>query len=81
MVSTLLPRRGARHVPAVRRRRIFSLNLSEKPPARKETNTLAQFVYPAQLVLKKAASRIGRSATRLVYPAQPMQENWLTYLA
>ena len=44
-------------------------------------NTLAQFVYPAQLVLKKAASRIGRSATRLVYPAQPMQGNWLTYLA
>ena len=44
-------------------------------------NTLAQFVYPAQPVLKKAASRIGRSATRLVYSAQPMQENWLTYLA
>ena len=44
-------------------------------------NTLAQFVYPAQPVLKKAASRIGRSATRLVYPAQPMQGNWLTYLA
>ena len=35
LVSTLLPRRGARHVPAVRRRRISSLNLSEKPPARK----------------------------------------------
>ena len=34
LVSTLLPRRGARHVPAVRRRRISSLNLSEKPPAR-----------------------------------------------
>ena len=53
MVSTLLPRRGARHVPAVRRRRIFSLNLSEKPPARKEANTLTQFEYPAQPVLKK----------------------------
>ena len=26
------PRRGARHVPAVRRRRISSLNLIEKPP-------------------------------------------------
>ena len=35
LVSTLLPRRGTRHVPAVRRRRISSLNLSEKPPARK----------------------------------------------
>ena len=53
MVSTLLPRRGARHVPAVRRQRISSLNLSEKPPARKGTNTLTQFEYPAQPVLKK----------------------------
>ena len=53
MVSTLLPRRGARHVPAVRRRRIFSLNLSEKPPARKKANTLTQFEYSAQPVLKK----------------------------
>ena len=35
----------------------------------------ARFKYPAQPVLKKAASRIGRSATRLVYPAQPMQGN------
>ena len=53
LVSTLLPRRGARHIPAVRRRRIFSLNLSEKPPALKEANTLTQFEYPAQPVLKK----------------------------
>ena len=53
LVSTLLPRRGARHIPAVRRRRIFSLNLREKPPALKEANTLTQFEYPAQPVLKK----------------------------
>ena len=59
LVSTLLPRRGARHVPAVRRRRIFSLNLSEKPPARKETNTLTQFEYPAQPVLKKSCRPSG----------------------
>ena len=57
------------------------LNLSEKDCRPERANTLAQFVYPAQLVLKKAASRIGRSATRLVYPAQPMQGNWLTYPA
>ena len=71
LVSTLLPRRGARHVPAVRRRRIFSLNLSEKPPARKETNTLTQFEYPAQPVLKKTAVRIGRiaDATRAPWKA------------
>ena len=30
LVSTLLPRRGARHAPAVRRRRIPSLRFSEK---------------------------------------------------
>ena len=34
LVSTLLPRRGARHVPAVRRRRIPSLRFSEKLSAR-----------------------------------------------
>ena len=51
--SAQIPRRGARHIPAVRRRRIFSLNLSEKPPALKEANTLTQFEYPAQPVLKK----------------------------
>ena len=72
LVSTLLPRRGARHVPAVRRRRIFSLNLSEKPPARKETNTLTQFEYPAQPVLKKTAARTERSAARLVCPGKPV---------
>ena len=71
LVSTLLPRRRARHVPAVRRRRISSLNLSEKPPARKETNTLTQFEYPAQPVLKKTAVRTERSAARLVCPGTP----------
>ena len=35
---------------------------SEKPPARKGTNTLTQFEYPAQPVLKKAAARKGCSA-------------------
>ena len=55
--------------------------VQRKTPRPSGANTLAQFVYPAQPVLKKAASRIGRSATRLVYPAQPMQGNWLTYLA
>ena len=71
LVSTLLPRRGARLVPAVRRRRISSLNLSEKPPARKGANTLTQFEYPAQPVLKKTAARTERSAARLVYPGKP----------
>ena len=38
-----------------------SLNFSEKLSARKGTNTLAQFEYPAQPVLRNAA-RIGRTA-------------------
>ena len=56
LVSTLLPRRGARHVPAVRRRRISSLNLSEKPPARKGANMPARFRYPGPSVQKKVPS-------------------------
>ncbi len=72
-VSTLLCARAASaQLPAEVQR------ITPRPSG---ANTLAQFVYPAQLVLKKAAARIGRSATRLVYPAQPMQGNWLTYLA
>ena len=57
LVSTLLPRRGARHVPAVRRRRIPPLRFSEKLSARQGRTRLRQFEYPAQPVLKKAAAR------------------------
>ncbi|GAB6115918.1 hypothetical protein JCM30795_21250 [Agathobaculum butyriciproducens] len=60
-MSTLLPRRGARHVPAVRRRRIPSLMFSEKLPAHQGRTRLRQFVSPAQPVLKKTAARIGRT--------------------
>ena len=49
--------RGARHVPAVRRRRIPPLRCSEKLPARKGRTRLRQFAYPAQPVLRKAAAR------------------------
>ena len=61
LMSTLLPRRGARHVPAVRRRRIPSLRFSEKLPAHQGRTRLRQFVSPAQPVLKKTAARIGRT--------------------
>ena len=53
LVSTLLPRRGARHAPAVRRRRIPSLRFSEKTPRPLGANTLTQFEYPAQPVQKR----------------------------
>ena len=71
LVSTLLPRRGARHAPAVRRRRIPSLRFSEKTPRPLGANTLTQFEYPAQPVLKKTAVRIGRiaDATRAPWKA------------
>ena len=71
LVSTLLPRRGARHAPAVRRRRIPSLRFSEKTPRPLGANTLAQFEYPAQPMQKRsrpdrantpAAVRVPRSA-------------------
>ena len=64
LVSTLLPRRGARHVPAVRRRRIPPLRCSEKLPARKGRTRLRQFAYPAQRVLKKTSARQGRTRFR-----------------
>ena len=53
LVSTLLPRRGARRIP--------SLRFSEKPPARQGRTRLRQFVSPAQPVLKKTAAQIGRT--------------------
>ena len=60
-MSTLLPRRGARRIPALRRAQLLD-EFSEKLSARKGTNTLTQFEYSAQPVLKKAAARKGRSA-------------------
>ena len=77
LVSTLLPRRGARHVPAVRRRRIFSLNLSEKPPARKETNTLTQFEYPAQPVQKRSRPLGANTLTQFASPVSRCRKNRL----
>ena len=58
---SLAPPRGAANprAPQSATPRLIS---SEKPPARKGTNTLTQFEYPAQPVLKKAAARKGRSA-------------------
>ena len=56
LVSTLLPRRGARRIP--------SLRFSEKPPARQGRTRLRQFVSPAQPVLKKTAAQIGRTRYR-----------------
>ena len=67
----VVPRRGARHVPAVRRRRIPPLRFSEKLSARKGRTRLRQFECPGQPMQKKsrpvranppAAVRAPRSA-------------------
>ena len=70
LVSTLLPRRGARRIPALR--------FSEKLSARQGRTCLRQFVCPAQPVLKKAAARQGRTRLRSSRtPAQPVPKKRL----
>ena len=48
------PRRGARHAPAVRRRRILPLKFSEKLSARQGRTRLRQFECPAGSVQKRS---------------------------
>ena len=70
-----LPCRGARHVPAVRRRRIPSLRFSEKLPRPLGANTLTQFEYPAQPVQKRSRPDRANPPTRFVFPAPPAPIN------
>ena len=69
------PRRGTRHVPAVRRRRIPSLRFSEKLPRPLGANTLTQFGYPAQPVQKRSRPDRANPPTRFVFPAPPAPIN------
>ena len=63
LVSTLLPRRGARHVPALRRAQLPAESQRKRlPPGQGEPR--ARFKYPAGSVLKKAAARQGRTRLR-----------------
>ena len=68
---SFLPPPWARHIPAVRRRRIPPLRFSEKLPARQGRTRLRQFACPAQPMQKRsrpsganppAAVRVPRSA-------------------
>ena len=55
-----------------------SLDFKRKTPRPLGANTLTQFEYPAQPVLKKTAARIGRTRLRqFASPAQPVQRNRL----
>ena len=72
-VPSFLPRRGARHAPAVRRRRILPLRFSGKLPAPLGRTRLRQFAHPAGSVQKRCRPS-GRTRLRqFAHPAQPVQ--------
>ena len=72
LVSTLLPRRGARRIPALRRAQLPA-EVQRKTSRPLGANTLTQFASPAQSVLRKAAARQGRTRLRqFASPAQPV---------
>ena len=54
LVSTLLPRRGARRIPALHRAQLPA-EVQRKTPRPSGTNTLTQFAHPAQPVQEKNA--------------------------
>ena len=65
LVSTLLPRRGARRIPA-RRQRNSPLGFSEKDCRPEGANTPARFKYPAQPVLKTGCRPSGANTPAAV---------------
>ena len=67
-VPSFLPRRGARHAPAVRRRRILPLRFSGKLPAPLGRTRLRQFAHPAGSVQEKEPLRQGEHADAVRAP-------------
>ena len=67
MVSTLLPRRGARHAPAAAAANL-PLRFSEKLSARQGRTRLRQFAHPSQPVLKKEPPGRGEHAYAVRVP-------------
>ena len=72
LVSTLLPRRGAQHAPAARRRRNSPLRFSEKLSARQGRTRLRQFAHPSQPVQKRSRPLGANTLTQFASPAQPV---------
>ena len=70
LVSTLLPRRGARRIPALRRAQLLaeSQRKNSRPSG---ANTLTQFEYPAQPVQKRSRPERANTpaAVRVPRPA------------
>ena len=71
LVSTLLPRRGARRIPALRRAQLPA-EVQRKTPRPSGTNTLTQFAHPAQPVQKKSRPVRANPPARFRSPAQPV---------
>ena len=65
LVSTLLPRRGARRIPALRRAQLLAES-QRKTLRPSGANTLTQFASPAQPVPKKTAARKGANTPTAV---------------
>ena len=72
LVSTLLPRRGARRIPALRRAQLLAES-QRKTPRPERANTLAQFAHPAQPVQKKSRPVRTNTPARFVSPAESVQ--------
>ena len=68
------PRRGARHVPAVRRRRILPLRFSGKLSARKGRTRLRQFECPAGSVQKRSRPVRANTLTQFAHPGFLVQK-------
>ena len=74
VVLPFCPRRGARHAPAVRRRRIPPLRFSGKLPARKGRTRLRQFEHPGPLVQKRSRPSGANTLTQFAHPGFPVQK-------
>ena len=76
LVSTLLPRRGARRIPALRRAQLPA-EVQRKTLRPLGTNTLTQFAHPAQPVLKKLPPGQGEPPARFRGPAKSLSKKWV----
>ena len=68
------PRRGARHVPAVRRRRIPPAEVQRKTLRPLGANTLTQFECPAGSVQKRRRPERANTLTQFACPGQLVQK-------
>ena len=74
LVSTLLPRRGARRIPALRRAQLPAES-QRKTLRPLGANTLTQFARPGQPVQEKRAAPLGANTlTQFAHPGFPVQE-------